>query len=70
MTQDGVPVVPFGITTPFFKHNMPKIRHVMVIVAASDAATRDLDKLQTACLGEDELHGVEHVCLHILQVIL
>lgn len=46
-------MVPFGISNPFFKHDKPEIRHVVVILAGSGAATRDLEQLQSACIAED-----------------
>lgn len=32
---------------------MPEIRHVVVVLAGSNAASRDLERLQTACMFED-----------------
>ena len=46
-------MVPFGINTPFFKHDQPEIRHVVVILAGPGAATGDLEQLQSACIAED-----------------
>ena len=46
-------MVPFGINNPFFKHDKPEIRHVVVILSGSGATTRDLEQLQSACIAED-----------------
>ncbi|CAK9034465.1 DENN domain-containing protein 4C [Durusdinium trenchii] len=51
--EDGIPVVPFGMPMQFFKHEKEEIRHVIVILAASDAAARDFDRLQRACIAKD-----------------
>ena len=50
-----------GVNTPFFKHDMTEIRHVVVVLAGSNAATRDLERLQTACMVKD---GVEPMGEH------
>ena len=46
-------MIPLGVNMPFFKHDMPEIRHVVVVLAGSNAASRDLERLQTACMVED-----------------
>ena len=55
--QDGIPVVPFGMPMQFFKHEKEEIRHVIVILAASDAAARDFDRLQRACIAKETWHN-------------
>ena len=53
--QEGVPMVPFGMALPFFKHehHTVEIRHVIVILATSAVAARDFDRLQNACIAKD-----------------